>query len=289
MPELIEALGHGRVLLMDGAMGTELLRAGAGGDPSLAAWNLLRPEKITAIHRSYVEAGAEILLTNTFQANGAALPRHHLEQELTAIIKAGVKLARTALTGPGWVLADIGPLVTTDKESVGPILGACSEADALLLETFSDPAEAAVFIRANKAEGGPNKPTLLSFTFDGDTLRTFRGASAADCAGAAQEMGAAAVGVNCGKDVDTARCAELLTRYRAATDLPLFTRLNAGSPKNGTGYPHSPELMARGLEEILSTKIAMVGGCCGTTPEHIRAFRAVVDAWNRRQVSAETS
>src|SRR5437870_1183721 len=110
MPDFLKALRSGRVLLMDGAMGTELLRAGIAGGECCEAWNLSHPDEVVATHRSYVEAGAEILLTNTFQANIPALARIHQEAKLTAIIKAGVDLARQALAGSGWVLADIGPL-----------------------------------------------------------------------------------------------------------------------------------------------------------------------------------
>src|SRR5690348_7217034 len=108
MSELVKALRSGRVLLMDGAMGTELQRAGIGPGECYEAWNLTHPRKVRSIHRAYVEAGATVLLTNTFQANPPALTRHHQEQKLTAIIQAGLAHARAALSGSGWVLADIG-------------------------------------------------------------------------------------------------------------------------------------------------------------------------------------
>src|SRR5437868_37975 len=109
MSDFIKALRSGRVLLMDGAMGTELQRAGMAPSACYEAWNLSRPEKVQAIHRAYVAAGAEVLLTNTFQANLPALARHHQQDNLTAIIQAGLTHARTVVRRAGWVLADIGP------------------------------------------------------------------------------------------------------------------------------------------------------------------------------------
>ncbi len=102
----------------------------------------------------------------------------------------------------------------------------------------------------------------------------------------AKQYGIAALGVNCGRDISMEDCAEILRRYRSATDLPLFARPNAGSPAQVDGrwvYPHTPEAMAAKLPLLLEAGAAMVGGCCGTTPEHIAAFRRVVEAWNLRK------
>ena len=111
---------------------------------------------------------------------------------------------------------------------------------------------------------------------------TFTSARPEDCARAAQRYGAAAVGVNCGKEIGMTDMAEIVQRYRDVCDLPIFVRPNAGSPsRNRLALSlHAPETMAAGLLPLLEAGVAMVGGCCGTTPEHIRAFREVVDAWN---------
>src|SRR5438105_793177 len=109
MPSFLDTLHAGRVLLMDGAMGTELQRAGIGPGACYEAWNLTHPERVRAIHEAYVGAGAECLLTNTFQANEAALARHGLAGQLPTIVQAGVRLARAA-AGPGcFVLGGVGP------------------------------------------------------------------------------------------------------------------------------------------------------------------------------------
>jgi 5-methyltetrahydrofolate--homocysteine methyltransferase len=279
------ALRSGRVLLMDGAMGTELQRAGITPGECYEAWNLTHPDTVRAVHRAYVDAGAEVLLANVFQANPPALTRHHLEESLAAVIQSGLALARAVLPPGRWLLADIGPwthpcLSTTDLSAIWPTLNACRDADAFLLETFSDAADAAVFARANRSGLGPKKPLLVSFTFDGSTLRTFRDTSPEKCAQAAADMGATALGVNCGRNLDISACAEVLRRYRAVTDVPLFARPNAGTPTDAGRYPFSPQDMAARLPLLLDAGAAMIGGCCGTTPEHIQAFRPVIDSWN---------
>jgi methionine synthase I (cobalamin-dependent) len=112
-------------------------------------------------------------------------------------------------------------------------------------------------------------------------LRTFRGLTPEEGARRAAALGVAALGVNCGREIEMADCAEILRRYRAVTDLPLFARPNAGTPtkdKERLFYPRTPEEMAGGLPAILAAGAALVGGCCGTTPAHIAAFRAVSEA-----------
>jgi 5-methyltetrahydrofolate--homocysteine methyltransferase len=281
MPNFLKALRSGRVLLMDGAMGTQLQRAGANDEECFEALNLTQPEKIRAIHRAYVEAGAEVLLSNTFQANPTALSRHHQDDDLAIMIRAGLEHARTASRKKGWVLAAFGPLSTTELKTVWPVLNCCRDADGILLETFSDPGEAAVFARANQSRLGPNKPVLVSFSFDGKTLRTFRDVFPEKCAQAAKEMEVAALGINCGRDFHADACVEILRRYRTVTDLPLFTRLNAGTPNAQRNYPRSPKEMAAMLPSLLEVGVTMIGGCCGTTPQHIEAFGKVVNSWKR--------
>jgi 5-methyltetrahydrofolate--homocysteine methyltransferase len=277
MSDLAKALRSRRVLLMDGAMGTEIQRAGIAEGECYEAWNLTHPEKIRAIHTSHVEAGAEVLLAHTFGANPTALSRHQQEDNLTDIIKEGVALARGALPRLGWVLADFGPVGATSLNEMGLILEASRDADGLLLETIGDPAEAEALVRANLS--GLGKPILVSFTFDGRTRRTFRDVTPEQCAQAASEMGVDALGVNCGRELDIAACAEIVGRYQAVTSLPLFARPNAGTPTRNR-YPRSPDEMAAEVRKLLEAGAVMVGGCCGTTPQHIRAFRGVVDTWN---------
>jgi 5-methyltetrahydrofolate--homocysteine methyltransferase len=277
----MKALRSGRVLLMDGAMGTQLQRAGAKDEECFEALNLTQPEKIRAIHRAYAEAGAEVLLSNTFQANPTALSRHHQDEDLATIIQTGLEHARSACRKKGWVLAAFGPVSTTELKTVWPIINCCQDADGILLETFSDPGEASVFVRANQSRLGPKKPVLISFTFDGKTLRTFQDYFPEKCAEAAKEMEVAALGINCGREFHADACVEVLRRFRAVTDLPLFARLNAGTPNADRDYPRSPQGMADTLPKLLEAGATMIGGCCGTTPQHIEAFGKILNSWNR--------
>jgi 5-methyltetrahydrofolate--homocysteine methyltransferase len=280
MGDFLTALRSGRVLLMDGAMGTELQRAGMAREGGYEPCNLTHPETVRAIHRAYAQAGAEVLLTNTFQAHAGTLGSD--EDRMIAIIEAGVAHARSAFGGAGWALASIGPAAGFDHETCARLLAACRNADGVLLETFSDVQHLTAVAGAARAGLGSSTPLMVSFTFDGKTLKTFADVSPEDCAKAAVELDAAALGVNCGRELGLAASAEILRRYRTISSIPLFARPNAGTPTAGLNYPRDPEEMAAGLTGLLEAGAVMIGGCCGTTPEHIRAYHKVVDGWNAR-------
>src|SRR5262245_22116157 len=129
MAAIVEALHSGRVLLMDGAMGTELQRAGIREGDCYEEWNLSRPDAVLAIHKAHVKAGANVVLTNTFQANAETLAKYGLAHRTQEIFQAAIRLARVA-TPPGYVLADIGPSISTDPESLRRMLNAAANADA---------------------------------------------------------------------------------------------------------------------------------------------------------------
>ncbi|HEV3257534.1 MAG TPA: homocysteine S-methyltransferase family protein [Gemmataceae bacterium] len=280
---------------MDGAMGTELLRAGAGEAGSHDLCNLTHPKRVRAVHQEYVDAGATVLLTNTFQANPAALARHDAEDQLEAVCRAGVEIAR-AVAGPDrYAVADIGPLFDPrergwtigDLTAVEQICSSMEGADAVLLETFSDPWAFVAAEFCGAALQHRQVPLLLSVTYRltrSGKVRTAGGHRPEMFARQAGRRGIAALGVNCGRDVGMNEVIEVVRRYRQVTDLPLFARPNAGSPARVDGrwvYPHTSDRMAERLPELLEIGVAMVGGCCGTTPAHIAAFRPVIDRWNR--------
>jgi 5-methyltetrahydrofolate--homocysteine methyltransferase len=162
--------------------------------------------------------------------------------------------------------------------------------DAVLLETWSDPGTARTF-SINDWAFGSTLPQLLSFAFRRNSsgrLCTYaeHEVRPQECALVAKENDIAALGVNCGTDIRLPELLEILAAYRSVTDLPLFVRPNAGTPKQVDGqwvYPETPESMAAWLPELFKAGVVMVGGCCGTTPAHIAAFRNVVDAWNASQ------
>jgi 5-methyltetrahydrofolate--homocysteine methyltransferase len=283
MPDLLKALQSGRVLLMDGAMGTELQRAGLRQGECHELWNVTHPERVAAVHRAYVEAGAECLLTNTFQANPSALARHGLAERLPELIAAGIALARAA-AGPGrFVLADIGSVEQPQRHVTPEMLRPMRAADGLLVETCSDLEAVCAVLAACRAEWGTaHPPVLLSLTYlhtpQGE-LRTFAGLTPEEGARLAEEAAVAALGVNCGREICVEDCAEIVRRYRSVTALPLFARPNAGTPTRTDRafvYPRSPQEMAEGVPQLRAAGAGMVGGCCGTTPEHIRTFAPVV-------------
>jgi 5-methyltetrahydrofolate--homocysteine methyltransferase len=290
MSAFLDALHSGRVLLMDGAMGTELQRAGMPEGACYELWNLTHPDKVRAIHQAYVEAGAEILLTNTFQAHPAALAKHECLQRLPEMQTAAVQLASLAAGPERFVLADIGPVERLELLALPDFLKAYRSVDGILLETSTD-FELIKEVMACQAASPESEqvPLLVSFSFLRDAsgeLRTYQRLSPETVAIQVAALQACALGVNCGRDLSIDDVIEVIRRYRSTTDLPLFARPNAGTPKRANAkweYPYSPRSMAQRLPELLEAGVAMVGGCCGTTPEHIAAFSPIVAAWNARK------
>jgi methionine synthase I (cobalamin-dependent) len=294
MSRFLEALKSGRVLLMDGAMGTQLQRAGIGEGECYEAWNLTHPVKVSAIHQAYVDAGAKVLLTNTFQANPEALSKHGLEEQLERIIEQGIFLARS-VAGPNcFVLAAFGPFNPSERQTdstrrqIARMLRAASGADGWLFETCSNTLNFSLALKCcERREVADALPFLFSWTYmrtpDG-LIRTINKRSPLLCARLVRNH---PLGVNCGRDIGMDEIIEIIRRYRLVTDLPLFARPNAGTPTRVGDlwvYPLTPEKMAERLPKLLEAGVSMVGGCCGTTPEHIAAIRPVVDEWNARRI-----
>jgi 5-methyltetrahydrofolate--homocysteine methyltransferase len=299
MSRFLDALRSGRVLLMDGAMGTELRRAGLADNGCGEEWNLTHPERVGAIHRAYVDAGAGVLLTNTFQMYPGRIPAADGlgYKPLFDASAAAARLGREAAGPGGFVLGDLGPPYGPLGREFPHLAGVSVAAhfiqpvDGLLLETCSTPRARFAVARALRVTG--ERPVLLSLTYrldENDRPVTISGHPPEWFAKRARQWGVAALGVNCGRDVTVRDCAAVARRYRDHTDLPLFARPNAGTPTRVGDrwvHPHTPEQMAEQLPELLEAGVSMVGGCCGTTPEHIAAFRRVVDGWNNKTVSRE--
>jgi 5-methyltetrahydrofolate--homocysteine methyltransferase len=294
MSRVLEALKSGRVLLMDGAMGTELQRAGIGQGECYELWNLKNPKKVRAIHQAYVDAGAEVLLTNTFQALRVELRLEGKELRQTdRIILEGIRLAREAAGPECFVLADIGPTLENysfeqlaANKPLASLVRSLCQADALLLETYSRLSvfNAVLFLDDVMAwDTDARPPILLSIAFHCDTAGQLQGIGGDAPERFAGSSMIAALGANCGRDIGMDQLLEVIRRYRLETDLPLFARPNAGTPTrvgDGWVYPLTPEKMAERLPELLEAGVSMVGGCCGTTPEHIAAMRPIIDEWN---------
>jgi 5-methyltetrahydrofolate--homocysteine methyltransferase len=290
MNRLLEALHSGRVLLMDGAMGTELQRLGMQDGECSALWNLTHPEEVCAVHAAYLEAGAEILLTNTFLAFPDVLAMHGCPDRLNEVWSVAHRNAAIFRDPLPIVLADIGPLSdpSTHHHEWREVVSLCRGADGLLVETWaSSMARLCIYPASlNNGTGGPGLPFLTSFAYRRSEDSPLISAEVKNCVRWAELANVTAIGANCGREIDMDDLLEIVRVYRGETDLPIFIRPNAGSPvrtANGWEYPRSPEYMADKLWPLLEAGVTMVGGCCGTTPAHIAAFRQVVDEWNARQ------
>jgi 5-methyltetrahydrofolate--homocysteine methyltransferase len=282
MPDFADLLRSRSIILMDGAMGSELRRAGLPADECCELWNLTRPDQVRAVHRAYRAAGAQCLVTNTFQANPDSLARWRLDHELERINQTALDLARSEADGVP-VLASIGWMnVTANQRGFARVVRSLAGADALLLETWSGDFEFAVRIALEDDVNTRRLPVLLSLTYTlptepGTRPRLITGQSPAEVAVSATKLGIAALGVNCGREIGIKEMATVLRDYRAVTDLPLLARPNAGTPvqKGGTLiYPRDVEDMATQVGELFEAGVQLIGGCCGTTPAHIAAFAA---------------
>jgi 5-methyltetrahydrofolate--homocysteine methyltransferase len=290
MSRFLEVLKSGRVLLMDGAMGTELQRANLKPGECGEFWNIAEPDRVRSVHQAYVHAGAQCVLTNTFQANPTALAKYGKSEYLEAINRSALQLARSVAGPHRFVLADIGPVGEEwRKQPLMQVVKSLRGADAVLLETHSDlHALWAVKYGCLPSLEAENVPVLLSVTYQrtAQGILTTHGGQPPEVYGRlARQYGIAALGVNCGRDIGLDEILEIVSRYRRVTDLPLFARPNAGTPgrvADRWAYPKTPEEMAARLPGLLEVGASMVGGCCGTTPAHIAAFRPIVDRWNAR-------
>ena len=274
-------LGSG-LLITDGAWGTELQARGLPSGTTPDTWNLTYPERVEEVARAYAEAGSQVILTNTFRANAIAM-KDVSEAELAEINRAGVAISRRG-AGQARVVASIGPtgkiLMSGEvsPEEVSAAFAAQARmlaeagADALLIETMSDIEEARLAVEAGTQTG---LPVIASFAFASgkNKDRTMMGATPEAVAAAMEEMGASAVGANCGVGVEGA--VAICQRLHAATSLPVWIKPNAGLPtvdSAGLHYETSAEFFASHFAALRDAGASFVGACCGSTPEFIGAL-----------------
>ncbi len=301
MSRFRDALRSGKVILMDGAMGTELMRIRGWDKPNRAVDNLTRPAVVRQIHQSYVDAGSVCLLTNTFLAHVDPVTRWELDDEESASVdwplvnRTGVSLVRAVAKADRFVIGDIGPTTDSWDAEKAPanflVRGAKSclqqqeclvGCDAMLFETQAS-LEVIGEMLEQSTDHARLAPWAVSFAF---RLQEGR----ATCDQQQPETIAefiddhrdhfVALGVNCGRDIGMDEIIDIVRRYRKVTDLPILARPNAGTPKrvgNEWVYPETPARMAARLPELIEAGATLIGGCCGTTPAHIAAFREVID------------
>jgi 5-methyltetrahydrofolate--homocysteine methyltransferase len=286
MMDLLEYLTKSEgVLLLDGGMGTQLDARGAemGGEA-----NLTDPEKVLAVHQSYVEEGAMLLITNTLTMNRVNIETHDVGVDVREVNLVGARLARQAAVSGQYVLGDIGstgqilaPLGTVTEEEAFVSYKEQAEllieggVDGFIIETMFDLRETLVAVRACKAAA--DLPVIASMTFE--TIknggRTIMGNTVAECAVALTEAGADVIGANCGS-LTPMELSEVVKWITEATHLPVAVQPNAGKPHlEGLKavFDMSPEEFAEGIAMCIKNGAKIVGGCCGTTPAHLHAIK----------------
>jgi methionine synthase / methylenetetrahydrofolate reductase(NADPH) len=289
-------------VLCDGAMGTLLYGKGIFINRSYDELNLSQPELIRAIHHEYLQAGAEVIETNTFGANSFRLGRHGLADQVAAINNSGAKLAKEAAKSfDAWVAGSVGPLGvrieplgktsfeearTAFREQIAALLE--GGVDLLILETFGYVEELHQAYQAAR-ELAPDIPIIVQVTVD-EEANCLDGSTPEIFAPRIQQWGADVIGCNC--SVGPVAMLEAIERVRAATTVPIAAQPNAGIPRSVEGrniYLCSPEYMASYARKFVAAGVRLVGGCCGTTPEHIRVMKSALRVTQARGRTAETS
>jgi methionine synthase I (cobalamin-dependent) len=272
--------------ILDGGWGTQLqLRGLAMGEhPDL--WNRSHPDKVQEVAAAYVQAGSDIILTNTFGSNRFLLAKHGAEHMVVELNRSGVRLSKEIAQKQNCrVFASIGPTgvmlmsgTVTPDELAAAFLEqaeaiAAEQPDGIVIETMTDPAEAVLAVKAAKTTGLPVAACMV-FDTGKNKDRTMMGTTPEQAVEQLTAAGADIVGANCGQGVDG--FIPICRRMRAVTTLPLWMKANAGLPEivdGNTVYRQTPEKFAETAKQLLAMGANFVGGCCGTTPEFIQALR----------------
>ncbi|HEX4099351.1 MAG TPA: bifunctional homocysteine S-methyltransferase/methylenetetrahydrofolate reductase [Pseudonocardiaceae bacterium] len=279
-----------QVVVCDGAMGTMLHAAGVPLDRSLPELNLSRPALVRDLHTAYASAGARILQTNTFGANRLRLAGAGLEDTVSEINIAGARLAREAAQRAGHpvlVAGSVGPAVSAPAVRRVPagaraetlreqIAALCNWVDLLILETFGDLESLVQAVEVATSE--TDLPVVAQLTF-GDDGRTLRGEDPAEAAAVLSELRVAALGANC--TVGPAVLVGVVDELARATDLPISVQPNAGLPQrlgSQVRYARNAAYFAQAAQQFVASGVTLVGGCCGTTPAHVRAISQAIAA-----------
>lgn len=279
-----EILSAGVPVWTDGAWGTQLQARGLapGGCPEV--WNLEHPDRVEEVARAYVDAGSRIILTNSFGGNRMILSRHGQAENVAEINRRAAEISKRAAGDRALVFASIGPSgqILMMGEVTGDDLRAAFEeqaaalaaggADGLVVETMTDPEEAAIAVRAAVATGLP-VVGCMSFDSGKDKDRTMMGTTVAQAVEALAGAGAHVVGANCGQEIDGYLA--ICEQFRAATGLPIWLKPNAGMPeivKGETVFKTAPEAFAGKVPGLVEAGASFIGGCCGSGPEFIRVL-----------------
>lgn len=289
-----ELLRRARVIIADGAMGTQLQAAGLAPGACGELWNLQHPERVLAVQRTYVDAGAEVLLTNTFGGSRIALERHGLGDRVAEINTAAALLAGRAAEERAWVMGDIGPFggflepvgdtswsVAYDSFAEQAAALLAGFVDGIVIETMSALEEVEVAVAAARDAGA--KLIAASLTFDATRvgIRTMTGATPQHVAEGLSDLAVDILGINCGTGLKPADYVEIVQAYRTVnTRQPVLVKMNAGAPRlvgDQTVYDATPAEFATAARRLIDEGADIIGGCCGTGPAHITALREAVN------------
>ena len=287
MERLSTLLQSGKPIILDGAMGTMLFNAGLDSGDSPEEWNILYPDKIRQVHREYIEAGSQIILTNSFGGSSVRLDTHNLGERAFELNNAAAKNARAEADAHNWdvfvagsigptgqILQPLGTLSTEDAKESFAIQAAGLAAggvDLFWIETMSDLEEVKAAIAGVRSES--DLPIAVTMSFDTHG-RTMMGVSPEKALEELQDLEIQLIGANCGTGSD-----ELIEVIKALVAqkpaLPLIAKANAGIPEvvgDEVVYNGSPEVMADYARKVLQEGAQLIGGCCGSTPEHIKSM-----------------
>ncbi|MGD1044575.1 MAG: homocysteine S-methyltransferase family protein [Bacteroidota bacterium] len=291
MSSLLAALKNNKVLVSDGAWGTFLHQRGLQPGECPELWNVTHRSDVFSIAKSYIDAGADIILTNSFGGSPSKLEHYGLQDRTTELNEAAAAISREAAGGDHLVLGSIGPtgvMLMMGQVSAETLYeGFCIQAaalkkggvDAMCVETMSDLEEACIAIRAARESTGLE--VACTFTFEktiSSEYRTMMGVSPADMVGAVKEAGASVIGTNCGNGFD--QMIEIVKEIRSVDlSTPILVHANAGKPlfQDGkTVFPETPEMMVAKVQDLIKSGANIIGGCCGTTPAHIQALACAI-------------
>lgn len=278
----------GKVTIADGAWGTELDKLGCPPGYCREEWNVSKPQVVEQVPKAYVEAGSEIILTNTFGANRFVLKGHGHEDRVREFNSAGARISKRAAGDRAKVFASIGPsghIVMMGEITEDDLFAAFKEqaealaeggADGLVVETMTELAEATAAVRA---AGTTGLPVVASMTYDSgkDKTCTMMGVTPEQAAEALIAAGADIIGCNCGIGIEN--YIVVAGKLRAVTDKPIWVKANAGMPEiedNKVFYRMKPSEFADKVKLLIKAGANIVGGCCGTSPDFVAAIRKAI-------------